>query len=209
MAAYLGSYNIWLQLLKIYLPERYRAETAHVVDSNGLFSEQIDVVIFDRQYSPFIFHFEGKKFIPSESVYAIFEAKQTINAALVEYAQKKVGSVRNLYRTSLPIPYAAGIYPAKSLSPILGGILSLDSDWNPPFGTPLKEALTKSCADKYLDLGCIAAHGCFGRTASSDYEFSPGGKPATAFLFDLIARLQSNATVPMIDIRAYAKWLVP
>ena len=33
-------------------------------------------------------------------------------------------------------------------------------------------------------------------------------KPATAFLFELIARLQSIATVPMIDIRAYAKWLI-
>ena len=26
-------------------------------------------------------------------------------------------------------------------------------------------------------------------------------------LFELIARLQSSATVPMIDIRAYAQWL--
>lgn len=44
----------WLDLLKKYLPERYRAEKAHVVDSNDTFSEQIDVVIFDRQYTPFI-----------------------------------------------------------------------------------------------------------------------------------------------------------
>ncbi len=204
-----ASENVWLQLLKVYLPARYRAETAHVVDSDGLFSDQIDIVIFDRQYSPFIFHFEGQKIIPSESVYAIFEAKQTINAALVEYAQKKVGSVRRLHRTSLPIPHAGGIYPAKSLPPILGGILSFDSDWNPPLGMPLREALTKSCGDDCLDLGCIAAHGSFGRTISSDYEFFPGGKPATAFLFDLIARLQSHATVPMIDVRAYAKWLMP
>jgi hypothetical protein len=35
------------------------------------------------QYSPFIFTFEGQKIIPAESVYAIFEAKQTLNAELV------------------------------------------------------------------------------------------------------------------------------
>ena len=34
-------------------------------------------------------------------------------------------------------------------------------------------------------------------------------KPATAFLFELIARLQDVATVPMIDVRAYASWLLP
>jgi hypothetical protein len=33
------------------------------------------------------------------------------------------------------------------------------------------------------------------------------GKPATAFLLELIARLQEKATVPMIDVRAYARWL--
>jgi hypothetical protein len=36
---------------------------------------------------------------------------------------------------------------------------------------------------------------------------SPLTKAATAFLFELIARLQLCATVPMIDIRAYATWL--
>lgn len=39
------------------------------------------------------------------------------------------------------------------------------------------------------------------------YTLTPECKPATSFLFELIARLQSVATVPMMDIRAYAKWL--
>ena len=51
-----------------------------MVDSEGAFSQQIDVVIFDRQYTPFIAHFEGQKVIPAESVYGVFEAKQLINA---------------------------------------------------------------------------------------------------------------------------------
>jgi hypothetical protein len=72
------------------------------------FSQQIDVVVFDRQYSPFIFHYEGQIIIPAESLYAAFEAKQSINAAQVAYAQGKVASVRRLHRTSLPIPYAEG-----------------------------------------------------------------------------------------------------
>ena len=32
-------------------------------------------------------------------------------------------------------------------------------------------------------------------------------RAATAFLLDLIARLQDSARVPMIDVRAYARWL--
>src|SRR5664279_2966819 len=98
-----ASEAVWLELLSTYLPQRYQVTTAHVVDSEGKFSDQIDAVIFDRQYWPFIFTFQGQKIIPAESVYAVFEAKQTLNAELVGYAREKCASVRMLRRTSLPI----------------------------------------------------------------------------------------------------------
>jgi hypothetical protein len=111
------SENVWISMLETYLPKRYQAAKAHVVDSLGNFSQQIDVVIFDRQYSPFIFTYENETIIPAESVYAVFEAKQTADAGLVAYAQEKVASFRRLHRSSLPIPYAKGVYPAKPLIP--------------------------------------------------------------------------------------------
>lgn len=203
-----ASEKVWLQLLETYLPKRYQAATAHVVDSQGIFSDQIDVVVFDRQYSPFIFYYEGQTIIPAESVYAVFEAKQTINAAQVEYAQSKIASVRRLHRTSLPIPYAKGTYPAKPLIPILGGLLTFDSDWSPPFGEPLEGALAKDDEIGRLDMGCVAAHGHFQLNQTHrKYDFILGGKPATAFLFKLISQLQFSGTVPMIDVQAYAHWL--
>lgn len=202
-----ASERVWLELLGTYLPKRYKAEKAHVVDSNGAFSDQIDVVVFDQQYSPFIFNYQGQIVIPAESVYAVFEAKQSINADEVDYAQKKVASVRGLHRTSLEIPHAGGKYPAKTPQHILGGLLTFESDWNPPLGGPLTEALGRCTPENRLDLGCVAAHGIFGCDAEGCFAIIPQGKPATAFLFELIARLQSSATVPMIDIRAYARWL--
>lgn len=201
-----ASEHVWLELLQNYLPQRYQAATAHVVDSDGEFSEQIDVVVFDRQYSPFIFKFEGRVIVPAESIYAVFEAKQVINAGQVSYAQDKVQSVRRLKRTSLPIPHAGGTFPPKPLPYILAGLLTFESDWNPPLGNALLDALGNE-TDRRLDLGCVAAHGIFGCDETGCYALTPQGKPATAFLFELIARLQSSGTVPMIDIRAYSKWL--
>lgn len=202
-----ASERVWLEMLRTYLPQRYQAAKAHVVDSHGIFSEQIDVVVFDRQYSPFIFDYEGETIIPAESVYAAFEAKQTINADQVRYAQKKIASVRRLHRTSLPIPHAGGTYPAKTPAHIVGGLLAFESEWTPPLGESLIEALGKGEPDGRLDLGCVAAHGMFGCDEKDCYTITPQGKPATAFLFELIARLQATATVPMIDVRAYARWL--
>jgi hypothetical protein len=203
-----ASEKIWLELLQNYLPQRYQAETAHVVDSNGVFSEQIDIVVFDRQYSPFIFKFEGKVIIPAESVYAVFEAKQSINASYVAYAHDKVASVRRLHRTSLPIPFVEGTYKAKPLIPILGGLLTFESDWKPAFGKPLENTLAEGDISGRLDLGCVAAHGHFALDQTTGrYCFTTEGKPATAFLFNLISLLQFSGTVPMIDVQAYARWL--
>lgn len=203
-----ASEKVWLKLFQTYLPARYAATSAHVVDSNGKFSDQIDVVIFDRQYSPFIFVFNEQKIIPAESVYAVFEAKQSINASQVKYAQSKIETVRELHRTSLPIPHAGGEYPAKPLIPIIGGLLTLESDWNPPLGDPLSIALEDGKENKQLDIGCIAAHGYYFLDDLGKYNITTGGKPATSFLFDLIARLQFSGTVPMIDVKAYARWLI-
>jgi hypothetical protein len=202
-----ASESVWLDMLQTYLPQRYRATKGHVVDTNGVFSEQIDVLVFDRQYSPFIFQYQGQTVIPAESVYAAFEAKQSINSEQVSYAQAKIASVRLLHRTSLPIPSASGLLPAKPLHHIIGGLLTFESDWNPPLGKPLLEALKTPNLNERLDLGCIAAHGIFLCDSDACHAISPLKKAATAFLFELIARLQSCATVPMIDIRAYAKWL--
>ncbi|NEV75918.1 hypothetical protein DYI24_02515 [Rhodopseudomonas sp. BR0C11] len=203
-----ASEQVWLDMLQAYLPQRYQAASAHVVDSQGNFSDQIDVVVFDRQYSPFIFKFQGQTIVPAESVYAAFEAKQAINATQVEYAQKKVATVRRLHRTSLPIPHAGGTYPAKQLIPILGGLLTFESDWKPAFGDPLVLALQVADEMERLDMGCVAAHGHFAiDPKTKSYTFTPEGRPATAFLFNLISTLQFSGTVPMIDIQAYARWL--
>lgn len=203
-----ASESVWLDMLNKYLPKRYQAETGFVIDSKGNNSEQIDVIIFDRQYSPFIFNFEGQKVIPAESVYAVFEAKQTANANYINYAQNKVRSVRQLFRTSLPIPHAGGTYPPKPLIQILGGVLTLESEWSPACDQIFRNHLEKGKSDSQLNIGCIAAHGhFFYETSNAEFHFCKEGKPATAFLFKLISMLQFSGTVPMIDVGAYAKWL--
>jgi hypothetical protein len=202
-----ASEEVWLELFKTYLPHRYQAAKAFVVDSTGAFSEQIDVLVFDRQYTPFIFKYNGQTIVPAEGVYAAFEAKQTINADLVRYAQKKVVSVRRLHRTSLPIPHAGGTYPPRPLPYIFGGLLTFESEWSPGLGQSLLDVLAEGGPQGRLDIGCVAAHGMFGCDSAGCHAINTVAKPATAFLFELIALLQSSATVPMIDIRAYSRWL--
>jgi len=201
-----ASQAVWVDLFNRYLPRRYVCASVHVADSAGHFSDQIDVAIYDRQYSPFILSFKGQQIVPAESVYAVFEAKQTVNSTLIKYAKRKAGSVRRLTRTSLPIPTANGMAAPKKLEPILAGVLALDSDWRPALGNPFRKSLGAIASASSLDMGCVAAHGWFGRL-DDDYTIYAGPHSVSRFIFELIARLQSVATVPMIDVRSYARWL--
>lgn len=202
-----GAENVWVDLFNQYLPERYRASRAFVVDSNNQFSEQIDVVIYDRQYSPFIFHYAEQLIIPAESVYAVFEVKQILSKEHIKAARKKVSSVRRLHITSLPIPHAGGVYPAKPPINIIGGLLALENDQKQL--ETLKSNLEQQKDDTgLLNIGC-AADGCFFFYEKSrhDMTIKRHSKATTAFLFELLSQLQSCGTVPMIDIHAYGKWL--
>ncbi len=101
------------------------------------------------------------------------------------------------------------MYPPKPPIPILGGLLTFESDWSPALGQPFEKALGANIGDGRLDIGCVASHGhFFFDQATSKYTFVNENKPATAFLFKLISQLQFSGTVPMIDIEAYAKWLI-
>jgi hypothetical protein len=201
-----ASQAVWVDLFRKYLPRRYACASVHVADSVGRFSDQIDVAIYDRQYSPFILSFKGQQIVPAESVYAVFEAKQTVNNGLIKYAKKKAASVRRLTRTSLPIPTAGGMLAAKEPKQIIAGVLALDSDWRPPLGKSFRNALDAKVDSNILDIGCIATHGWFARSGN-DYKIHSGDNAVSRFIFELIAQLQTVATVPMIDVRAYARWL--
>lgn len=198
-----ASEQVWIDVLTHYLPRRYEARKGFVVDSNGAFSQQIDVIIHDRQYSPFVFTFKGTDVVPAESVYAVFEAKQELTADHLRYASEKAASVRRLYRTSLAAETIQGPSRPKPLHHIIAGTLTLSASWKPPLGDTLLSHLGNATGDGILDVGCIADAGWYNRHETG-YGLATTDKAATRFLFELIAQLQAIGTAPMLDIRAYA-----
>lgn len=201
----------WIEVLQIYLPERYRVASAFVLDSQGHLSEQIDVVVFDRHYSPFLFKEETALYIPAESVYAALEVKQDLAKDSIEYAAGKVASVRRLYRTSAPIPHAGGVFDPKEPFDIIAGLLTLGSQWSPAFGESFESAIRSLAAHERIDLGCTLQHGSFDIMYGEKDELritkSEREESLIFFLLRLLARLQQLATAPAIDITAYQKSL--
>jgi hypothetical protein len=202
----------WIHLLREYLPNRYAIERAMVVDSKGEASDQIDIVVFDRQYNPFVINYGGVIYIPAESVYAVFEVKQDISKENIEYASQKVRSVRRLKRTSALITDHTGTQRRKELFEIPAAILALSSSWNPGLGQSFEEAISNSWGDEHgrIHLGCVLSEGGFRVIESGGSLTIEKSDPAASlmyFLMSLFKTLQPLGTVPAVDMDEYLKWI--
>lgn len=196
----------WIKWLNNHLPKRYCVDKAFVIDCDNNISEQIDVVIYDQQYSPFVFNQNSVIYIPAESVYAIFEVKQELNKDYIEYAGKKAESVRSLRRTSAPIPHAGGTYPPKPNVEIISGILTLCSSWADPLGQTFETHIKNLILNQRLDIGCALQNGSFVVDYSNNVNIEKSTKEEALiyFFLNLLMKLQSLGTVPAMDICCYA-----
>ncbi len=201
----------WAEVIDKFLPGRYQATPAFVLDCDGQRSDFIDLVIHDRHYCPLLFEQGGQKLIPAESVYAVLEIKQELDRGNVLYAAAKAASVRRLRRTSASIVSLGASEEPRQLFEILSGVLAVESSWSPPFGDAFISALTDAAADHAtLDLGCALRHGGF-EVAWSDgtpsVDVSETESSLLFFLLRLFGALQRLGTVPAIDLREYGRSL--
>jgi hypothetical protein len=202
-----ASQEDWLRVLKDHLPQRYQVDQAFIIDSNGATSEQIDIVIYDRQYSPFLYNQANQRYVPAESVYGVLEVKQDMSRDHILYAGGKAASVRRLHRTSARIPHAGGAYEPRPLPRIVAGLVTYQSSWSPAFGQALRDALNDLSAEAQLDLGCSLLHGTFEATypvgRPVDVTVAEGPRSLVQFLMRLLKQLQALATAPAIEYEAY------
>lgn len=198
----------WIEWIETYLPKRYKVGKAFVVDSQSNISDQIDLVIYDQQYTPFVYFEKGTAYIPAESVYAVFEVKQNLSSENIKYAGEKFESVRNLVRTSADI-YHLGGRGKKEHFKILSGFISLTSDFSPAFSETCKKRIFDLEEKSQMDYGCVLQEGSFKVSYGDEpkIDFSSSEEALIFFFFNLVMGLQKLGTAPAMDIVEYAKAL--
>lgn len=198
----------WKGMLESILPARYRVSKGFAIDADGARSDQIDLLIYDRHFSPVLLDVGEFLFVPAESVFAALEVKQIMDRGTIGYAATKVASVRSLRRTSAPVPYVEGEYRPKPLHRIIGGLLAMDSGWSPPLGEALETALQEFGGDGGLDLGCALSGGSFEVSEGDGVVARSGSETALIFfVLRLLERLQRMASPPAIEFGQYASSL--
>lgn len=194
----------WLDMFKKYLPERYCAEKAFVIDSEGNCSDQIDIVIFDRHFSPFLFNKNGVYYIPAESVYCVFEVKPEVTSETITYAGNKFESVKKLKRTSAPIYHAGGVISdPKAPIKITTGLLAGKSSYSDPFGESFLQNVRALKDLKSMNFVCTLENGSFFVDNEEDEIISSTDTALIFFFLKMLETLQKQGTVTAMEINKY------
>lgn len=205
----------WIGLLRDFLPTRYLVGPIFAVDHAGAMSEQIDVAVYDTHFSPQWFGAaSGTRFVPVESVYAVFEVKPAFNSAYIAAARQKVASVRSLDRTSESVTHKGGTYQKSDIipAPIIGGLLTtrleLQTD---PIGKMLESQPGNHDAPDFLNIGICLDNFTFDYTPQVDPDGSVT-MPLTQstadhqlihFAIRLFRQLQMVGSVPAVEMDRY------
>lgn len=189
----------WREFFCKYLPKRYSCDKAFIIDHKGNISDQIDIVIYDEHFSPFIFNQNSMKYIPAESVYAIFEVKPKLSKENFKYAQQKAKSVRKLLRTTATVISNGEPKIGRKPTHIIAGMLTTKQAW--------EKTLISQKADinsfEFLDIGCCVA-GKSWVWNQDKYVLSKKQKDSLlTFFMKLLEMLQQQGTVPAMEINKY------
>ncbi len=76
-----GDYReqLWIELFRSIIPKKFSiAQGVIIIDSYGNVSKEIDIAVYDEQYTPYVFQYNTLKFIPIEAVAVVIECKSKI-----------------------------------------------------------------------------------------------------------------------------------
>lgn len=69
---------MWLEFFRKIIPKKYSlAQGVIIIDSDGNHSNEVDIAVFDEQYTPYVFQHNSLKFIPIEAVAVAIECKSS------------------------------------------------------------------------------------------------------------------------------------
>lgn len=195
--------DIWLEFFRRYLPSRYEVSSGFVVDHKGGISQQIDIIIFDRHYTPTLLSQERHRYIPVEAVYMVFEVKQEFAKDYIEYAEEKLASVVKLKRTSAPIVNMGEEQDPRESYKICGGLLATTGWATQNWEDKVTEYVSS------LNCGCCLKSGAFYNFGTGNEFFPDADMALPHFTVNLLKQLNSLGTAPAVDWAKYAESIVP
>lgn len=130
--------DIVRDFLRNYLPEAYGIDTGLILSSDGEYSNQADLIIFDQLYNTPLYPNSTNKLLLIESIYSLIEVKTHLNPESIKDSIEKCKRFKMLKRNFSPLPNTPRIKD------------SLFILW--AFNGPSNETIKKNILDCYKNL---------------------------------------------------------
>lgn len=87
---------VWKELFEQIVPKKFVVEqSVFILDSHGSVSKEVDLVILDEMYTPYIFRQGHLKFIPIEAVAVAIECKsENLNATVIKNWTQSINNLK-------------------------------------------------------------------------------------------------------------------
>lgn len=96
-----GRENVLKNILAKFIPKRYAIDSGFVIDALNKRSKQMDIVIYEENYTPVFEIVKGKRFFPCETVVAVGQVKTKIGSRKkLQKCLNNIKSVKELDRSN-------------------------------------------------------------------------------------------------------------
>lgn len=108
------------------LPERFAIGHGEIRASNGSWSKQEDLIIYDKLNSPRLFAGRRSQILAVENVAAVIEVKTSLRTKEIQESTKNIRSVRCLEKAGMATQVSPGEISFGKPSPIFGALFAFD-----------------------------------------------------------------------------------
>ena len=143
--------------LRQYLPEKYKLSKGIVIDSKDTQSRQVDIIIHDKDCTPYLQQYDSTVIVPIETVACTIEVKSSLDKSELEKSIENVSSVRKLKKQSVNgrlFPTAGMVFAfdsTASMDTLYSNFVSMVANYSPEERPSCLCVLGKGlivCADK-------------------------------------------------------------
>lgn len=148
--------DILEEFLQPLLPESIGIGRGEVRATNGIWSRQEDLILYDKLNCPRLFVGSRSQVFPVESVGAVIEVKTALGSKEIGDATKNISEVRKLAKSGMSTKVGAGSISFGSPTPVLGCLFAYDLSLNPDtFNEKWVKAQLSLPPEERINLVCV------------------------------------------------------
>lgn len=121
------------EYLEKYLPGNIGIANGECISTDGTVSPECDIILYEKNTTPYLIHTDGYQVFPIECVYGVIEIKSKLDKAQLKDSINKITKIKSMPKTAYEaqkgdVVHSTSIYGKKwDYFPTIGMIFSFDS----------------------------------------------------------------------------------